>query len=158
MLRNRRSTVNEFAIRQLEAGEMAAVAALFEMQLAEHNVRRSHDELVSGLTTLLAEPEQGFVFSAVSEGQPVGVAYAARILSLEHGGWSGWLDELYVLPRWRGQGVGSALLGAVIAGATERGWAALDLEVDSGHRRVIPLYSRNHFEPVHRTRFVRRLR
>ena len=158
MLRNRRSTVNEFAIRQPEAGEMAAVAALFEMQLAEHNVRRSHDELVSGLTTLLAEPGQGFVLSAVSEGQPVGVAYAARILSLEHGGWSGWLDELYVLPRWRGQGVGSALLGAVIAGATERGWAALDLEVDSGQRGVIPLYSRNHFEPVHRTRFVRRLR
>jgi GNAT superfamily N-acetyltransferase len=150
--------VNEFTIRQLEAGEMAAVAALFEMQLAEHDVRRSRDELVSGLTTLLSEPQQGFVLSAVSDGRPIGVAYAARILSLEHGGWSGWLDELYVLPRWRGQGVGSALLAAVVADALERGWAALDLEVDSGHRRVIPLYSRNRFEPVHRTRFVRRLR
>lgn len=149
--------MSEFTIKPLEAQEIAAVAALFEMQLAEHDVRRSHAELVSGLETLLAEPQQGFVLSAVSDGKPVGVAYAARILSLEHGGWSGWLDELYVLPPWRGQGVGSALLAAVVAGATERGWAALDLEVDSSHRRVIPLYARNRFQPVHRTRFVRRL-
>jgi GNAT superfamily N-acetyltransferase len=149
--------VSEFSIKPLETQEPAAVAALFEMQLAEHDVRRSQGELVSGLKTLLSEPQQGFVLSAVSEGKPVGVAYAARILSLEHGGWSGWLDELYVLPPWRGQGVGSALLAAVVAGAIERGWAALDLEVDSSHRRVIPLYSRNRFQPVHRTRFVRRL-
>jgi GNAT superfamily N-acetyltransferase len=149
--------VSEFTIRQLEAGTIAAVAPLFEMQLAEHGVRRSQGELVSGLRTLLSEPQQGFVLSAVSDNQPIGVAYAARILSLEHGGWSGWLDELYVLPSWRAQGVGSALLAAAVAGATERGWAALDLEVDLSHQRVIPLYSRNHFEPVHRTRFVRRL-
>jgi GNAT superfamily N-acetyltransferase len=149
--------MTEIAIKQLETQEVASVAALFEMQLAEHNVKRSQDELVAGLEKLLAEPQQGFVLSAVSDGKPVGVAYAARILSLEHGGWSGWLDELYVSPLWRGQGVGSALLAAVIAAATERGWAALDLEVDSNHRRVIPLYVRNRFQPVHRTRFVRRL-
>jgi GNAT superfamily N-acetyltransferase len=149
--------VNEFTIRPLEAGEIPAVAALFEMQLAEHDIRRSHAEIVLGLETLLAEPQQGFVLTAASDGKPIGVAYAARILSLEHGGWSGWLDELYVLPPWRGQGVGSALLAAVVAGATERGWAALDLEVDSSHRRVIPLYSRNRFEPIHRTRFIRHL-
>jgi GNAT superfamily N-acetyltransferase len=107
---------------------------------------------------LLAEPEQGFVLVALAGEKPIGVAYAARILSLEHGGWSGWLDELYVLPAWRERGVGSALLAAAIAGATERGWASLDLEVDSNHRRVIPLYERNGFQPVHRTRFVRHLK
>src|SRR6266850_8200864 len=125
--------VSEFTIKPLDGQALAAVAGLFEMQLAEHDVRRSQGELVSGLKTLLSEPQQGFVLSAVSDGKAVGVAYAARILSLEHGGWSGWLDELYVLPPWRGQGVGSALLAAVVAGAIERGWAALDLEVDSSH-------------------------
>jgi GNAT superfamily N-acetyltransferase len=154
---NHNNLMTEFTIKQLEVQEVASVAALFKMQLAEHDVRRSADELVGGLKTLLVEPQQGFVLSAVSDGKPVGVAYAARILSLEHGGWSGWLDELYVSPTWRGQGVGSALLAAVVAGATERGWAALDLEVDSNHRRVIPLYARNRFQPVRRTRFVRRL-
>ncbi|MEO6969296.1 MAG: GNAT family N-acetyltransferase [Chthoniobacterales bacterium] len=149
--------MSESTIKPLGADEIEAVAALFEMQLAEHEVQRSPAELRSGLQTLLAEPQQGFVLVAMSARKPAGVAYAARILSLEHGGWSGWLEELYVLPEWRGQGVGSALLAAVVAGASERGWAALDLEVDASHRRVIPLYARNRFRPVHRTRFVRDL-
>lgn len=148
----------EFHIQPLAAGQIAAVAILFEMQLAEHDVARSREELVSGLTTLLAEPGQGFVLVALAEEKPIGVAYVARILSLEHGGWSGWLDELYVLPPWRERGVGSALLAAAIAGATARDWESLDLEVDSNHQRVIPLYERNRFEPVHRTRFVRHLK
>jgi len=54
--------------------------------------------------------------------------------------------------------VGSQLLDAVIAGAKERGWIAFDLEVDSGHQRVISLYTRRDFQPVFRSRFVRRLR
>jgi ribosomal protein S18 acetylase RimI-like enzyme len=77
---------------------------------------------------------------------------------LEHGGWSGWLEELYVLPEWRGQGAGTALLAAVIVAATERGWKALDLEVDSNHERVLSLYARYEFQAMSRSRFVRILR
>jgi GNAT superfamily N-acetyltransferase len=149
--------VSEITIQPLGAAAVDAVAALFEMQLAEHGVQRSPVELRSGLAALLTEPQQGFVLVAISDENPIGVAYAARILSLEHGGRSGWLEELYVLPSWRGRGVGSALLAAVVAGARERGWAALDLEVDANHQRVVPLYARNCFQPVHRTRFVRHL-
>ncbi len=150
--------MSEHDIQPLAADQIEAVAALFEKQLAEHHVQRSQTELVAGLKTLLAEPARGFVVVALADGQPIGVAYGACILSLEHGGKSGWLDELYVLPAWRESGAGSALLAAVVSGAKERGWAALDLEVDSNHGRVIPLYERNHFQPVHRTRFVRHLK
>ncbi len=149
--------MSEFHTQPLQARQIPAVAVLFEMQLAEHAVERSQTELTAGLTTLLAEPAQGFVLVAVAEGKPIGVAYVARILSLEHGGWSGWLDELYALPEWRSRGVGSALLAAAIAAATERGWTSLDLEVDTDHQRVISLYQRNLFRPVSRTRFVRHL-
>ncbi|MBA3652472.1 MAG: GNAT family N-acetyltransferase [Chthoniobacterales bacterium] len=149
--------MSEFQIQPLAPTQIPAVSCLFAMQLAEHAVERSQTELTAGLTTLLAEPAQGFVFVAVAGEKPIGVAYVARILSLEHGGWSGWLDELYARPEWRNRGVGSALLAAAIAAATEREWAALDLEVDTDHRRVISLYQRNFFRPVSRTRFVRRL-
>ncbi len=148
----------DFQIRTLAAEEIAPAAALFAMQLTEHDLPHAQEQLISALTTLLAEPEHGFVLLALSAQNPIGAAYAARMLSFEHGGWIGWLEELYVLPSWRNRGVGSALLAATIAGATERGWAALDLELDSDHRRVIPLYQRNHFLPLHRTRLVRRLR
>jgi maltose/maltodextrin transport system permease protein len=48
------------------------------------------------------------------DGGSIGVAYASSLLSLEHGGVSGWLEELYVLPQWRGLGIGSRLIAEVV--------------------------------------------
>jgi GNAT superfamily N-acetyltransferase len=137
--------------------QIPAVAALFEAQLREHSIDSPADGLVPLLRLLDEEPQHGFILCATCDGAEVGVAYAACILSLEHSGRSGWLEELYVLPEWRGRGVGSRLLDAIIAGAKERQWVALDLEVDSGHQRVIPLYVRRGFQPIARNRFARRL-
>ncbi|CAN5382126.1 hypothetical protein BH20VER3_BH20VER3_10200 [soil metagenome] len=148
----------EFRVIPLAAAPLGSVTALLEKQLLEHGVNRSPNELVGLLQLLLAQPSVGFVLVAVADTNPIGFAYGAAVLSLEHGGRSGWLEELYVLPEWRGCGAGSALLNAVVARAQERGWAALDLEVDGNHARALPLYARNRFTPVHRTRFVRRLR
>jgi GNAT superfamily N-acetyltransferase len=100
----------------------------------------------------------GFMLVAsTDDGRAVGVAYASTILALEHGGISGWLEELYVLPEWRGKGPGSRLLDAVIAHAEELGWRALDLEVDDDHQRVITLYTRHRFQPRSSARFYRTL-
>lgn len=150
--------MNEISIKPFEMAQVAPVVSLFQAQLREHNITSSSDALTAALRTLSTLPQYGFLLTALSGGLPVGVAYAACILSLEHGGWSGWLEEFYVLPEWRGRGVGSLLLAGVVAAATGRGWSALDLEVDSAHQRVISLYARNGFQPVSRTRFVRRLR
>ncbi len=149
----------KFTISFIDGQEPGPLVPLFARQMQEHAVQSAPAVLRAALELLRNHPEQGFVLAATAADDAcIGVAYAARILSLEHGGWSGWLEELYILPEWRGQGAGSQLLAAVIAGACERGWAALDLEVDSNHQRVIPLYTRHLFEPVHRTRFVRRFR
>lgn len=144
-------------ITPLEDALLAPTVLLFQAQLREHQILSSPEVLAAVLKILSGQPESGFILIARHDDAVVGTAYAARILSLEHGGWSGWLEEFYVLPEWRDRGVGSLLLEAVIAGAAQRGWPALDLEVDSGHQRVISLYSRNGFEPVSRTRFVHRL-
>jgi GNAT superfamily N-acetyltransferase len=133
------------------------MATLFEAQLREHGIDNSVDAILATLRLVDQHPEYGCVITATVDGLIVGVAYASTILSLEHGGWSGWLEELYVLPEWRRQGLGSRLLDAVVAIAHDRGWAALDLEVNDDHQRVISLYASRDFQPVPRTRFVRYL-
>ena len=138
--------------------QIPAMAALFEVQLREHAIDSSAASLIPVLHLLLEQPQYGFLLCATCDDAVVGVAYAACILSLEHSGWSGWLEELYVLPEWRGRGLGSQLLDAVISGAKERLWIALDLEVDSGHQRVVSLYARRDFQPLPRSRFVRNFR
>ncbi|MBV8417251.1 MAG: GNAT family N-acetyltransferase [Verrucomicrobia bacterium] len=99
--------------------------------------------------------EKSFKRCFISPGSVIGAAYASSLLSFEHGGVSGWLEELYVLPRWRDQRIGSQLLAAVIAHAKGLGWRALDLEVDATHQRAIPLYIRHEFHPRSRSRFYR---
>jgi ribosomal protein S18 acetylase RimI-like enzyme len=137
--------------------QFSAMAALFEAQLQEHAIDSSVDAIIATLRLVDQQPEYGCVITATVDGLVVGVAYASTILSLEHGGWSGWLEELYVLPEWRSQGVGTQLLDAMMTIADDRGWAALDLEVDDDHQRVISLYASRDFQPVPRTRFVRHL-
>jgi GNAT superfamily N-acetyltransferase len=150
--------VSRIQIEPIRDEKVASLAPLFEAQLREHGISSSLDALTSVLRTVSEQSQHGFVLSATCDGTLVGVAYAARILSLEHGGWSGWLEELYVLPEWRGQGAGTELLAAVIVAATERGWKALDLEVDSNHQRVLRLYARHEFQAMSRSRFARVLR
>lgn len=145
-------------ISQATPDQFSSMAALFEAQLQEHGIKSSTDALIALLRMVNDRPEYGFVLTAVYDGSIVGVAYATSLLSLEHGGWSGWLEELYVLPEWRGNGLGSCLLDAVIVGAIERGWIALDLEVDVGHQRVVSLYERRDFQSITRRRFVRHFR
>jgi GNAT superfamily N-acetyltransferase len=145
-------------ISQAMPDQFSSMAALFEAQLQEHGISSSVDALITVLRMVNDQPEYGFVLTVTYDGLIVGVAYATSILSLEHGGWSGWLEELYVLPEWRGNGLGTRLLDAVIAGAIERGWIALDLEVDVSHQRVVSLYASRYFQPVSRSRFVRHLR
>jgi ribosomal protein S18 acetylase RimI-like enzyme len=137
--------------------QFSAMATLFEAQLREHAIDSSVDAIIATLRLVDQQPEYGCVITATVNGMVVGVAYASTILSLEHGGWSGWLEELYVLPEWRSQGVGTQLLDAIMTIADDRGWAALDLEVDDDHQRVISLYASRDFQPVPRTRFVRHL-
>jgi ribosomal protein S18 acetylase RimI-like enzyme len=128
-------------IRLADAETIDAVIGLFEAQLQEHGIKTSRDDLRFVVNTVIADRRCGFMLVAsLPDGNPIGVAYASSLLSLEHGGVSGWLEELYVLPQWRGQGIGSRLITEVVTRARELRWRALDLEVDASHQRAISLY------------------
>ena len=143
------------SIRSVELPDLEAAVVLFDAQLREHDIFTPVAELRDVARVVIANPAHGFLLLAMTEDTPVGVAYAASHISLEHGGLIGWLEELYVSPRWRQGGIGSRLLTEVIARAHERNWRGLELEVVAGHERVVPLYLRHAFQPLSRNRFCR---
>lgn len=147
--------VETISIKPVERGDFDAAIALFDAQLREHDIVTSTDDLRNVICAVTANSSLGFLFLATTEDTPTGVAYAASHLSLEHGGVVGWLEELYVLPERRGCGIGSRLLGEVIAHARELNWRGIELEIVTGHERVIPLYVRHDFQPLSRRRFCR---
>ena len=143
-------------ITLVDAETLDAVIGLLEAQLREHEITTSRDDLRAVAQNVIADRRHGFMLVArAPDGGPIGAAYASSLLSLEHGGASGWIEELYVLPQWRGRGIGSRLIVEVVARAKESGWRALDLEVEASHQRAISLYTRHQFQPHSRSRFYR---
>ena len=132
-----------------------SISDLMERQLAEHAIEISRGALLSAIDGVFADERRGFFLLAMQDAEAAGVAYVSLTWSLEHGGKSAWLEELYVLPQWRDQGIGTILLNSALEAARHRGCAALDLEVDSGHTRAAKLYARHGFTPHSRARWVR---
>jgi len=149
-------------IRTATPADLDAVVGLLAAQLAEHGIgtprqaiaRAAHGSVedAGGRGRILVAEGAAGAATAV-----LGVAVLSYQWTLEHGGRSAWLEELYVVPARRGRGIGRALLLAALEAAARDGAGAVDLEVAVGHERVETLYRREGFAPLPRTRWVRRL-
>lgn len=137
------------------AADVEAAVVLLLAQMEEHAIATAPDALREVTRAVISDPRHGFILLAIAEEGPAGIAYAAAHLSAEHGGIIRWLEELYVLPAWRGRGLGAALLGEVVARARKLEWRGLELEILRGHERAVPLYERHAFRPLARARFSR---
>jgi len=135
-----------------------ALTSLLRTQLEEHDIEMPAERLAAAIDGVLADPSRGVFLVARDDGAVVGVAYLSFIWSLEHGGRSAWLEELYVRPASRQKGLGRALLLAACELAHRERCAAVDLEVETSHARAANLYIREGFHPQRRTRWVRPFR
>ena len=147
-----------FSIGFAGADECSVCAKLLVTQLAEHGVQVGEEGLMTVLQRVIADERLGFLLVARKESAVVGVAYAATFLSAEHCGYVSSLEELYVAPDFRNERIGTALLTAVFEKAKARGLAAIELEVDVDHERVISLYRRFGFRRLNRSRWLRILK
>jgi len=126
----------EFQVRLLKVVEIDAAVDLLGRQLREHRVKTNLDNVRSVIERIVKDDRLGFLLVALEKNErPIGVALGCAFLGIEHGGTSGWIEELYVLPEFRQRGVGSLLIAECIRVASGSGWRAIDLEVDSHHRR-----------------------
>ena len=73
-------------------------------------------------------------FVAVAEGTPAGFIVHRLRRRLNHATFEGWVSDLFVRERFRGRGIGRALLGAAVAEWRLRGGHTLELEV--GYERT----------------------
>jgi ribosomal protein S18 acetylase RimI-like enzyme len=146
------------SIRRAGRRDAARVVPLLVAQLRGLDVMTPSSDLESAIEGMLGRAQRGFILLASLEEAAVGVAYVSLIWTLEHGGQSAWLEELYVRPEHRGQGIGRKLLAAAIYHARRRECRAIDLEVDRNHPRASPLYDRAGFIRLGRTRWALKLK
>ena len=143
------------AIAALRTSDVDVAVELLAAQLAEHDIATPAERLRDVVQTVVTDARHGFILLASADDRAIGIGYAAAHLSAEHGGVIGWLEELYVIPTWRGRGVGSLLLTELVSRAQQLQWRGLELEVVAGHERAAALYLRHDFVPTARARYTR---
>lgn len=144
-------------IQTVESGDLEPIVRLLRAQLEEHDIVLTGEALQRATQGLIEDHRVGRILAARLDGELVGVAVISFLWTLEHGGHTAWLDEVYVEPARRGSGIGKQLVEAAMQVARDSGCIALDLEVDAGHEVAERLYERVGFRRHRRVRWVRML-
>jgi len=91
---------------------------------------------------LLEKPAFGRLWLICVRGEPVGYIVLTVGFSFEYGGHDAFVDELYVAPEHRRQGIGRKAVEFLEAHAAETGVRAVHLEVTHGNDAAMELYMR----------------
>jgi len=97
------------------------------------------------LRALLAEPQRGACWVAVSDGRLCGYLLAVFMFSLEHGGLMAEIDEVFVSREMRSQGLGSLLVARAERELAQRGLVRLQLQLGVENERARIFYERQEF-------------
>ena len=129
------------------------ILQLMVAQLKEHAIDVDERELSNVICCILEDSFRGIFLIARNSQNIVGVAYLSFMFSLENPGKCAWLEELFVVPEYRGQGIGSLLVDEALKLARKHGCTAVDLEVENILSWVEKIYQRKGFKKLSRTRW-----
>ena len=101
---------------------------------------------------LLARPEFGAIWLVRADARTAGYIALCQGFSLEFGGFDAFVDEFFLLPEFRGRGIGGRVLELIRGEARARGINALHLEVERDNAPARRLYEKAGFEA--RERYV----
>lgn len=136
----------EFTIRPLAPADLDAVLPLVEALHTSDGDPFERHRTSAALQLLLAHPEYGATYVALVGSVMVGYIVATLGTSVEAGGRFMLVDELYVAPAWRGNGIARALLAGTLPYARQYHCAAVELEVGWENDRARAWYERLGFE------------
>ena len=117
----------------------ALIKALAEYERLSHEVTSSEEDIRRGLFGPRPYAE---VILAKADGEAVGFALFFHNYSTFLGRPGVYLEDLFVLPEWRGQGVGRELLVTLARLALERGCGRLEWSVLGWNEPAIGFYQR----------------
>jgi GNAT superfamily N-acetyltransferase len=91
---------------------------------------------------LLADPSRGAAWIIECDGVPIGHVVLSVRFTMEFGGLSACIDDLFVRPEHRRKGAASAGLDALVAECRSRGCRSIHVEVAPHNQAAISLYGR----------------
>jgi GNAT superfamily N-acetyltransferase len=142
----------ETTFRRATSADRDVAHRLLTAQLVEHRLPADAEGIRRGIDAALVPHSPAWLWVAEREGRAVGIFLGNRIVSVEKGGHSLWVEELYVVPEERRTGVARALLARIRDEARKEGIRAIDLEVVPTQAAALALYQGLGFDKVDRLR------
>ena len=96
---------------------------------------------------MMSDDTYGSVYIIEQDERKVGYLLTAVTYSQEAGGRVLWLEELYIIPEYRGKGIGHEVFSFAEGSASE-GFARIRLEVEPENGRAAELYKRLGYEGI----------
>jgi GNAT superfamily N-acetyltransferase len=143
-------------IDEARLGDAEAILTLMERFYAGETYPFDPASARAALLPLLGDPSKGRVFLLSEDGVAVGYAVLTLGWSLEYHGLDAFVDELFVVPSRRGQGLASRALDRLEEACRELGVRALHLEVERGNRTALSLYEGRGFRDNDRQLLTKR--
>lgn len=141
------SVSKEVAVRVATAGDIDPLVSLMVEFYAESGYQLDTQWAASSFAALCSMPQWGRAWLADSCGQPVGHAVLTVRYTMEHGGLSGYIDDLFVRPSYRRRGVASALLGELFHDCRARGCKSVQVEVGGANAAARGVYAKFGLNP-----------
>lgn len=130
------------SVRRATSTDVETLIALMHDFYAESDYALDHQWADASFRELLASPAVGCVWLASSDAEPIGHAVLTVRYAMEHGGLSGYVDDLYVRPDFRRMGAGNALLNELFAECRRRGCKSSNVEVGEDNLPARGLYEK----------------
>lgn len=132
---------------------IAASKAFYASAAVAHDVPASY-HLTTFEELMNSEVYQSGYILAV-DGVSAGYALVSKTFSREAGGTVWWLEELYILPEYRGKGLGRSYFDFIEKAAAENGVRRLRLEVEPDNTRAAKLYSALGYKPLNYSQMLK---
>jgi GNAT superfamily N-acetyltransferase len=148
---------NDYFLALASQDDCPKLLAMMQDFYIEDAVAFNDNVMPALLRELLETPEYGRVYLVQQQQSTLGYAILTWRFCLEYGGKVAHLDELYLLPPARGQGVGRLLIGALCTECAAHGASTLLLDTVMQNAGAREFYRKLQFEDSARTLQYRHL-
>lgn len=141
--------MKDFAITPAAEGDIPDLIELLAVLFSiEQDFTPDTDKQRCGLAALLASSGGHIAIARDQAARAVGMATAQLVISTAEGAPSAWIEDVVVHEDWRGQGLGCALLDAVLAWARSQGAVRAQLLADLDNAPALAFYDKLDWQPT----------
>jgi ribosomal protein S18 acetylase RimI-like enzyme len=135
-------------MREAGQSDVATLVGLMRDFYAESGYVLVEPRAEAAFEALLARPELGRIWLAVRDGEVAGYVVVTFVFAMEHGGLAAVVDDFYIRPEARGEGLGKSALAAVRRACKALGARAMRVEVGVDNHVAQAVYRSVGFEPL----------